>query len=425
MNQNESDALARAFHEQGYTVTDADSGPAEVVIINTCAVTTAAARKSRQAARHARDLNPSATIVLVGCLPQVDSDALAATGADIVVGTQDKSRIPEIVARYTRGAGPLMAVSRFAEGTEFDELGPEVETSRTRATVKIQDGCQQFCSYCIIPYARGPERSRSPEQVHNAVERAVANGFREVVLAGIHVGAYGRDLTSTPTNLGALLERLLDVPGLKRLRLSSIEPTDVTDEIIRLMGERENFCHHLHIPLQSGCDETLKRMHRKYTTSEYAEVVERVRSAVPDAGITTDLIVGFPGETEAEFEQTMAFVANMRFSRMHIFRYSRRPGTPAATMPDQVPDREKTDRGHQAAALAARMAESFHQTLVGKTYEVLVEEPAHGLLEGYTGPYARVRFNGPETLVGSIVTVKGERAGATGVKAEIVDKPNV
>ncbi len=390
VNQGETAAMAHLFQEAGYEVVDF-SAAADVYIINTCAVTVQAEQKSRQIAHRARERNRQAMVVMVGCYPQVaQGRGKLPENVDLLVGSSEKPRIVELVERAKKASSPLIAVSQWTDDTGFQMISASQEVGRTRATLKVQDGCQQFCAYCIIPYARGPERSRAVAEVVQEARSLVEAGFKEIVVTGIHVGSYGRDLPGQP-DLTHLLEKLLQVPGLERLRLSSIEPNEIGEPMMRLMQQYPNFCRHLHIPLQAGQDRILKAMNRRYDTAEYRKIIDLVRSFVPEIAVTTDVIVGFPSETADEFQETYDFAAAIGFSRLHVFRYSRRPGTPAAEMPQQVPKEEKTRRSRSLIELGQRMAKEYAEGLVGSEQAVLWEsQDDEGIWSGHTDTYVTI-----------------------------------
>lgn len=437
VNQYDTQAVAALFREAGYEVVDF-AAPADVYVVNTCTVTSLGDKKSRQALRRAHRRNPGAVVVAMGCYAQTAPGEVAGIpGVDLVVGTAGRRELVaqvEAARRRKRAEGafsdvfpgaPAVAVADLGREGGFEELGAGAVAERTRAAVKVQEGCRQFCSYCKVPYARGPERSRPPAAVRAEVERLVAKGFREVVLTGIHLGSYGRDLTPAGAagaaggrwDLARLAREVAEVPGLKRLRLSSLEPTDVTDDLLALVVENRVLCRHFHLPLQGGEDTVLRRMNRHYATADYARVVERVRAAVPGAGLTTDLIAGFPGETEEMFGRTLAFVREMAFSRLHVFPYSRRRGTPAAAFPGQVPAVVKRERVRRLIALGRDLSLAFHERLVGETVEALFEEegPAPGgtaepWWSGLTDTYVRVLAPSFMPLAGEFREVQVERA---------------
>jgi threonylcarbamoyladenosine tRNA methylthiotransferase MtaB len=417
VNQAESESMKRLFREHGYEVVDFTAS-ADVVVINTCTVTHLADRKSRQAIRQARRRNPRAVVAVVGCYAQTADEKVAAiSGVDVLVGTRKRQDIVALVEEAARERRLINAVGDIKGATDFEVLPLEF-SSRTRAFLKIQEGCNQYCSYCIIPYARGPIRSLPPERVREAVETYVQKGYKEVVLTGIHLGLYGADL-SGGINLARVLEMITTVPGLERLRLSSLEPMEVTDELLAVMAQSPKVCPHLHIPLQSGSDYILKQMNRPYTRAEFSQRVEKARKLIPDLGLSTDLIVGFPGESPEDFSATCEFVRSLGFSRLHVFPYSPRRGTPAAAFKGQVPHRIKEDRVHRLVQLGRELALAFHQRYLEKSLSVLVEHERDrdtNLLAGYTGNYIRVLLEGDDTLMGEIVPVTIMAAGEEGCK---------
>lgn len=412
VNQGETASMAHLFGEAGYEVVDF-ANVADVYVINTCAVTLQAEQKSRQIAHRARERNRQALLVMVGCYPQVaQGRGELPEGIDLLVGSADKPHIVELVERSRETSSPLIAISRWTDETSFQMISASQEVGRTRATLKIQDGCQQFCSYCIIPYARGPERSRSIADVVQEAYALVGAGFKEIVLTGIHVGSFGQDLPDQP-DLADLVEKILQVPGLARLRLSSIEPNEIGEPLLRLMQQYSNFCRHLHVPLQAGQDRILKAMNRRYNTADYRAMIDLVRSYVPEIAITTDVIVGFPSETEAEFKETYEFIREIGFSRLHVFRYSRRPGTPAAEMPQQVPKDEKARRSRALITLGKCMAAEYARRLIGSQHDILWEsQDSNGVWSGHTDTYVTVysRDSSLRSNMISRVTVDGTNA---------------
>ncbi|HIC93856.1 MAG TPA: tRNA (N(6)-L-threonylcarbamoyladenosine(37)-C(2))-methylthiotransferase MtaB [Anaerolineae bacterium] len=410
LNQSEVEALARRFIAAGcQVVTDAEE--ADLCVVNTCAVTHIAARKSRRLIRRLHRANPEARIVVTGCYAELFPHEVAKIeGVELVVGNADKERLVERLGIRGYGLGvttPIPYPFFF---------------NRTRAFVKIQDGCNNRCAYCVIGLARGRERSRPPEEVLAEIGARVEAGCKEVVLTGVNIGAYGRDLG---TSLGRLIEDILTKTAVPRLRLSSIEPWDFDPSLLRLW-EDPRLCRHLHLPLQSGCDATLRRMRRRYTAAEYAELVERAREAIPDLALTTDVIVGFPGETEADFEESLRFVEKMGFARLHVFKYSARPGTPAATMPQQVPCEEKRRRSEAMMALARRGSEKFRRRFLGRTMEVLWErkerrrEGRRRIWSGLTDNYIRVWAESEADLANTITPAKLVALTEDGMRGEIV-----
>lgn len=410
VNQYESAVLAGLFQEQGYKIVDFED-TADLYVINTCTVTHLSDRKSRQFIRRAARKNPDALVVVTGCYAQTStSEIVKIPGVDLIVGTKERSRIVELVKTAVKGGKPLTAVRAYDANDQFEEFSSMPLSGRARAFLKIQEGCDNCCTYCIVPAARGPLRSRKPENVLKAAHQLVEAGFKEIVLTGIHTGAYGRDLGGDFT-LSALLSRLYDIPDLLRLRLSSIEPNDITPELVEVMAGSEKFCRHLHVPLQSGDDQILERMGRRYNTWEYLRLVEVLRENIPNLGLTTDVIVGFPGEREADFMNTYRFVEKISYSRLHVFKFSPRRGTPAADYPDQVDPRSLEQRSTSLIRLGNKMAAQFASSLVGMELSVLVERslPDDGdLCEGLTDNYVRAVFPGDENLPGQVVRVKIE-----------------
>lgn len=422
VNQYESAALEELFRRRGYTVVDFEQ-PADVYVINTCTVTHLGDRKSRQLIRRAVRANPEAVVAVTGCYAQTAPDeVLEIKGVDLVVGAGNRAGMVDLVEKAVKGR-KTAAVTDISQCRDFEELPGEAHQGRVRAFLKIQEGCRNFCSYCIVPYARGPLRSRPPESVLAGAKELVARGFKEIVLTGIHTGAYGRE-PGGRMGLAELLEKLAALPGLVRLRLSSLEPHDVTPEVLELMASGPPFCRHLHVPLQSGDDQVLKSMRRTYDTAFFRELVEQIRDRIPGAGITTDVMVGFPGETEEHFANSLAFVGEMRFSDLHVFKYSPRRGTPAAGFPGQVDPAVKEERSRRLITLGRELTRRFAAGYLGETVEVLAEQVVlddrEEELEGFTDNYVRVTFAGPPGLRGELVRVKGTGLGDAGLKGRII-----
>ncbi|CCO07881.1 tRNA (N(6)-L-threonylcarbamoyladenosine(37)-C(2))-methylthiotransferase MtaB [Desulforamulus hydrothermalis] len=423
VNQYESAAMADLFRRAGYRVVDFEQ-PADVYIINTCTVTHLGDRKSRQMIRRAAKQNPAAVIAVTGCYAQTSpGEVLEIPGVNLVVGTADKSRIVQLVEEYAGRTAPVQAVADVMAKDCFDELPVPTEQGKSRAFLKIQEGCNSFCAYCIIPYARGPVRSRLPENVVRSATQLIQQGYQEIVLTGIHIGAYGQDLADPRINLGWLVERLARLPGLTRLRLGSVEPHDINQQLITAVANHPNICRHLHIPLQSGDDQILAGMQRRYTAGQFLELIDHIKQTIAGVAITSDVIVGFPGETEAHFQNTMQTVSRAAFASIHVFKYSPRKGTPAAAMPDQVPPAVKEDRSKRLIALGQRLAHDFAVRQVGKNLAVLVEQPCEkltGFYEGHSDNYLKVVFPADESLRGKIVTVHIEEAGDAWLKGRII-----
>ncbi len=399
LNEAELESWARAFQARGFRLSGSER-EADLLVVNTCAVTEEAVRKSRKLLRRAQRENPAARLVVSGCYASLEPEAAAALGVDLVVPNTDKGQLVEIAAREL--SLPLMP----ARATEPGEYGL-LARNRQRAFVKVQDGCRYRCSYCIVTLARGEERSRPIEAVVEEVRRIHQEGIQEVVLAGVHLGGYGSDLGSS---LAELVESVLEQTDIPRLRLGSLEPWELSDRFWRLF-ENPRLMPHLHLPMQSGADSVLRRMSRRCRTSEFLALTERARARVPSLNITTDIIVGFPGESEAEWRQTLAFVEEARFGDIHIFAFSPRAGTKAATLPDPVARDVQRRRSEALHRVAEKLRHQAQQRWLGRQAEVLVEgnpERAGGewRWSGYTPDYQRVRFTGPEGLENRIVMVE-------------------
>lgn len=405
VNQYDSAALASLFARRGYRVTDGFETVADVYVINTCTVTRAADKKSRQAIRRAVRRSPGAVVAVTGCYAQLNPAAVAEIpGVSVVVGTTGREKLVDLVEEAMSTGRQVVAVKDSFAAYEFADL-PAMFATRTRAFLKIQEGCRNFCTYCIVPYARGPLRSRRPEAVLQEARRLLGAGFKELVLTGIHIGRWGMDL-EPPMELAALISRILKLPGLCRLRLSSIEPKEVVPALIELMAGDARFCPHLHIPLQSGDDTVLERMGRRYTTAEYTAVVQSLRRRIPGIAITTDVMVGFPGETESAFANTVSFVRYIGFSGLHVFKFSARPGTPAADFPQQVPQAVKGARLKVMLDIGAELASAYAKRFKGRKVTVLTEgKNADGRWEGHSEHYLPVVFKAGSGLSGAIVAV--------------------
>jgi threonylcarbamoyladenosine tRNA methylthiotransferase MtaB len=407
VNQYETEAMTELFEKEGYEITDFDQY-ADVYVINTCTVTNLGDRKSRQMIRRAKKLNKHSIVAVVGCYAQTAAEEISKIkGVNLIIGTKDRSRIVELINQIKEQEEQINVVQDIMTTREFEDMKVTAYKERTRAFLKIQEGCNQFCSYCIIPYARGPVRSRKPEDIVEEVQQLAQNGFKEIVFAGIHVASYGKDLKNT--NLLDIIKRVHDIEGIERLRLSSIEPMILTEEFVENAARLPKLCPHYHISLQSGCDATLKRMNRKYTTAEYREVVNRLRANFPDVAITTDVMVGFPGETEQEFEESKRFVDEISFAQVHVFKYSPRKGTPSVTFPNQVSPEEKERRSKIMIELSANSEKRFCDKFIGREMEVLFEQQVKeqdGYYEGLTPNYIRVVAHSDEDIEGQIMKVQ-------------------
>ncbi len=407
VNQYETEAMTELFANAGYEICNF-SEKADVYIINTCSVTNMGDRKSRQIIRRAKKTNPKAIIAVTGCYAQTAPDeVLSVEGVNIVIGTQDRKNIVSLVESL-KNSSNINHVSDIMHTHEFEKLHIKQYTDRTRAFIKIQEGCNQFCSYCIIPYARGPIRSREKSEVINEITQLASAGFREVILVGIHVASYGMDLKDT--SLSDLILDVDKIDGIERIRLSSIEPMTLNQEFIDTIKDAKKLCHHFHISLQSGCNDTLKRMNRKYTTAQFKGIVDSLRNAFDDVAITTDIMVGFPGETDEEFDCTVNFVRDIAFADAHVFQYSRRRGTPAAKRPDQVNPTIKEERSKIIINKTQHTRDAFIGRFIGKKMRVLFEQPASdGLFEGKTDNYITVHARSETNLNGCFKNVMLEK----------------
>ena len=386
--------------EAGYEVVDFET-KADIYIINTCTVTNMADKKSRQMLRRVKEINPEAILVAVGCYAQVAKEKLEQIPEiDLILGINEKNDIVE----YVEQASKNTYVSDVLHQTEFLDFGDVTYTEKTRAVIKVQDGCNQFCSYCIIPYARGRIRSRKPESVIKEITDVAKEGIKEVVITGIHIASYGKDF-NTEYRLIDLLEEIQKVNGIQRIRLGSLEPTLITEEFVTRLKKLSKICDHFHLSLQSGCDETLKRMNRKYTTDQFRHVVELLRNAYPEVHLTTDVIVGFPGETEEEFNKTYEFLKEIKFYKMHVFKYSPRSGTVAAKMPNQIDGNIKEERSNKLIELSDENEKEYNQKYIGKEVEVLLEEREGEYLKGHTTNYMVVKMKTNENLENTIQKV--------------------
>ncbi len=419
VNQNETGALAQLFEASGYTVVDTEEA-ADVYVVNSCTVTNFGDQKSRKWLRRQKREHPGAVTVLTGCYPQAfPEEAAAIAEADVVTGSGNRRAILAAVQQVLDGtAERVVDIRPHEKGEKFEELPMDRFAEHTRAFVKVEDGCNRRCAYCVIPRARGPVRSRAESSILEELRRLVQTGYREVVLTAISLPSYGTD---TGTGLAELVEHAAAVPGIDRIRLGSLDPDMLTDEDIRRLAAVPQLCPQFHLSLQSGCDKTLRAMRRPYTTAQYAEVVEKLRKAFgeEELSLTTDVIVGFPGETEEDFEASMAFVTAQRFLKVHVFPYSRRSGTPAYDFPDQIPEHEKEARSRRMNEAVEAVRAEEAAAMQGRKAEVLLETPlSNTLFTGYTKQYLPVVVTAPGYKSGDIVTVTlgewdGQRAKAT------------
>lgn len=408
VNAYETEAMQELLEDSGYEIVPFHE-KADIYIINTCTVTNMADRKSRQMLHRARKMNPDAIVAACGCYVQEKPEEVADC-VDIVIGNNRKKEIVHILEEYEKGReGIRKDLVDIGHTREYEDLHLSRTAEHTRAYIKVQDGCNQFCSYCIIPYARGRVRSRSMESVREEVETLARNGYQEVVLTGIHLSSYGID---TGTDLLSLIRTVHEVAGIKRIRLGSLEPRIITEEFAEAIAGLPKMCPHFHLSLQSGCTETLKRMNRRYTAEEYYEKCELLRKYFRNPALTTDVIVGFPGETEEEFKASRDFIDKVDFYETHVFKYSRREGTKAAAMPDQVPEEEKTRRSNILLDLSRKKQAAYEQRLLGTTQEVLIEEEIRRNGEiyqvGHTREYVKIGIRTEKKLANRLVQIEIE-----------------
>lgn len=432
-NQYETNAMEQSFLKRGYDIAN-DSDVPDICVVNTCSVTNIAERKSRQMLRRMKELNKKAIVVACGCYSQVGKDELEKMPeVDIIVGVNDKNNIVEIVEKHIKQSEKIEEVSDVMHEKEFQDFGTTTYTELTRAVVKIQDGCDRFCSYCIIPYARGRVRSRDVDSILKEIEAISKQGIKEVVLTGIHIASYGKDFTDEKVKeyrekygykgdyikfdpkddlhtggfrLIELLEQIEKVTDIERIRIGSLEPKLINDEFVKRLANFNKICEHFHLSLQSGCNETLKRMNRRYTVEEFEESTKLLRKYFKDVKLTTDIIVGFPGETEEEFNKTCDFLKKIKFYKMHIFKYSIRKGTVAEKMPNQVDGKLKEERSKILIELSNKNEEEYNQELIGEVVDVLFEERKKEYFEGHTKNYIMVKVKTTENLQNEIKKVK-------------------
>ena len=402
--------MTQKFKEAGYEIVNMNDDISDICIVNTCTVTNMSDRKSRQALRKVKEKNQNAIIVAVGCYAQVAKEELEKIPEiDVVLGNEEKKDVVKYVENFMNGTNKVIEIEDIATQKEFKDMGQITYTEKTRAVIKVQDGCNQFCSYCIIPYARGRVRSRNQESIIKEITQIAQKGIKEVVITGIHVASYGRDF-GNENGLIELLEKINEVEGISRIRLGSLEPKIITEEFMQRLVKLEKICHHFHLSLQSGCDETLKKMNRKYTVSEVEEIIARLRRYYDDVILTTDIIVGFPGETEEEFNKTYEFLKNAKLYKMHVFQYSPRKGTRAAIMPGQIDGNIKEKRSKKLIQLSNENEKYYHDKLIGKTVEVLFEDKEidNGVTyyKGHTQNYILIKYKTDENLENTLKEVK-------------------
>lgn len=407
VNQYETEAMEEMFEKSNYSIVEEDE-LADIYVINTCTVTNLSDRKSRQFIRKSKKINNNSIIAVVGCYSQVSPEEVAQIeGVDVIIGTSERKRVVELCELAMESKEKINIVRNIKTYKDFEKINIDNIKLRTRANIKIQDGCNQFCSYCIIPYARGPIRSRELDDIIEETKKLADAGFKEIVLTGIHVASYGKDLESTP--LTKVIKSIGEIHGIERIRLSSLEPTLIDEEFMKELLSTGKVCDHFHLSLQSGSNSVLKRMNRKYTSEIYKEKVDLIRKYMPDAGVTTDIIVGFPGETEEEFNETYDFVKDIKFSRIHVFKYSPRKGTPAAKYEEQIHGNTKNYRSEKLIELGDKLAKEFMSNYINKELDVLYEEQFKGnpnIYEGYTTNYIRVQRYSETPIIGEIINSK-------------------
>ncbi len=403
VNQYETEAMRELFYHHGYEIVAIDECP-DVLVLNSCTVTAESDRKTRQTLRHWKREYPSAITVLCGCMPQAfPESAKSLNEADIVFGNTDHSRIPKLVEEYLKSRNRIVEIESHEKNEKY--ITPAIcnFSERTRAYMKIEDGCNRFCSYCAIPYARGRVRSKPIEAIEAEAKELGKNGYSEIVLVGINLSAYS---TEKGENICDAVEAVAKVSCVKRVRLGSLEPDHITDEMLSRLKAQQKFCPHFHLSLQSGCDETLKRMNRHYDTAFYYDLITRIRASFPNASITTDVMVGFAGETEEEFRKSLAFVGKCGFAKCHVFAYSKREGTAAVKLPNHIVNSVKQQRSAEMISVANKNMQEFLESQIGNTEEVIFETLKKGYIEGYTANYTRVRVKTNLHLTGETHFVK-------------------
>lgn len=419
VNQYETNAMTQEFIKNDYKVVEHDE-VADIYIVNTCTVTNMSDRKSRQMLRKVKEENPHAIIIACGCYAQVAKSELEKIEEiDIVLGNSEKKKIVEYTKEFIKNRNKEIHIEDVMYNKEYIEFGDVTYTEKTRAVIKVQDGCDRFCSYCIIPYARGRVRSRKPESVISEIEKIAKEGIKEVVITGIHVASYGKDFKED-YKLIDLLEEINKINGIKRIRLGSIEPLLITEEFVERLKKLEKICHHFHLSLQSGCDETLKRMNRRYTTEQFRTIVKRLREAYNDVILTTDIIVGFPEETDEEFNKTYEFLKEINFYKMHVFKYSQRKGTKAAAMKKQIDGNIKEKRSKALIQLSNENEKKYNENYIGKIVEVLFEEKKDDLYQGHTQNYILVKCKTDNDISEKICKVKCKRIEKGYIIAELL-----
>lgn len=411
VNIYESEYIINILKENGYQIVDFDS-KADIYIINTCTVTNTSDKKSEKMIKRARKQNKDAIIIAMGCHAQIKGDNI---DADIIIGNKDKSKIISLIEEYQENKNKIKRIYNL-DNVSFEDMYISSFNSHTRAFVKIQDGCDAFCSYCIIPYARGPIRSKDPKTVIKEITSLVENGYKEIILTGIHTGKYGKDINYT---FEQLLKEIIKIKNLYRIRISSIEINELTDPILNLIKDNKIIAKHLHIPLQSGSDKILKLMDRKYDLKFYKDRIEKIRKMIKDVSITTDLIVGFPNEDEKDMEDTLKFIKEIKFTKIHTFPYSKREGTKAASMENQIDETIKRKRVKTVLELSDQLEQDFYQSKLNETEEVIIEQTKDGKSYGYTSNYIKVEINSP-LRPNEVISVKINKVNNKKVTGKII-----
>lgn len=407
VNQYESEAMMRNLNAAGF-LTAAENQNADIIVVNSCAVTSVSEQKTQKTVRRARRENENAVIVLTGCVPQAFPDiGDKYPEADIILGNKSRSALVPAIEQFLQNHMRLIMIDKYEKNDKYEELSVPSYQNRTRAFIKIEDGCNRFCSYCIIPYARGRVRSRSLEDIKNEVKALAKSGYSEIVLVGINLSCYGSDIG---LELCDAVDAVCEIDGIERVRLGSLEPELMSVRVLNRLNSQPKFCPQFHLSLQSGCDETLKRMNRKYTTDEYAEIVDNIRKIFENPSITTDIMTGFPGETEEEFKKSCNFAERIAFAKAHIFPYSRREGTVADKAPNQIPNEIKKKRANIMIEVTEKTRQAFMQSQIGLEQEILLEtRTKNGMAEGYTKNYTPVLIKCDEDMCGKIVKAKIEK----------------
>ena len=405
VNQYETNAMTQKFIENGYKILEHHE-KADIYIVNTCTVTNMSDRKSRHMLRKMKEQNQEAIIVAVGCYAQVAKEEIEKIPEiDLVLGNNEKVKIVELVEKYLKDHKKQATLDDVMHSTEFSDFGDITYTEKTRAVIKIQDGCDRFCSYCIIPYARGRVRSRKPENIISEITKIAKEGIKEIVITGIHIASYGKDFKDE-YRLIDLLEELNKIEGIERIRLGSLEPLLITDEFLERLSKLRKICHHFHLSLQSACNDTLKRMNRRYTIEQFIEITKKLRKVYDDVMLTTDIIVGFPGETDEEFNKTYEKLKEIKFYKTHVFPYSPRKGTKAAIMPQQINGKIKEERSKKLIELSNKYQKEYNEKYLSQNVDILFEECKDGIYKGHTGNYILAHCKTNKNLENKIIKAK-------------------